>query len=198
MTWSNDQELFAALQESLSSAVIGDVLDAMGLRRQFLPPAIKALEPSMVVVGRALTVFEEDIPLDDRRPPFGRMFEALDDLKIGEVYVASGGSLEYAYWGELMSFRARSLGARGAVLNGYSRDTNGILKLSFPTFSCGQFAQDQLRRGAVVDFRVPVLIGQVRIAPGELLFGDRDGVVIPKAAEGEMVARAFEKSTSRT
>jgi regulator of RNase E activity RraA len=85
----------------------------------------------MVVVGRAMPVLEEDIPADAPEAPadggqvrpFGSMLEALDSLQPGEVYVATGSSPTYALWGGLMSNRAIRLGAAGAVLDGYSRDT---------------------------------------------------------------------------
>ena len=65
---------------------------------------------------------------------FGLMFEALDDLKPNEVYVCTGASPRYALWGELMSTRAIKLGAAGAVVDGYLRDTHGILAQNFPRF----------------------------------------------------------------
>ena len=87
------------------------------------------------------------------------------------------------------------LGAAGAVLNGYSRDTDGILELGFPTFSYGRYAQDQGPRGKVIDFRLPVEIGGVRIEPGDLLFGDSEGVIVtPTAAIEEAFCRAVEKA----
>ncbi len=58
-----------------------------------------------------------------------------------------------------MSARAQKLGAVGAALNGYARDTPGILKLNFPTFAWGRYAQDQGPRGKVIDFRCPIEIG---------------------------------------
>ena len=94
-----------------------------------------------------------------------------------------------------MSTRALKLGATGAVLNGYSRDTKAILNLSFPTFSWGSYGQDAAYRSKVVDFRIPVEIGPVRIKPGDILFGDLDGVlVIPQEAEAEVFSKALEKA----
>jgi regulator of RNase E activity RraA len=125
------------------------------------------------------------------------MLHALDDLKPNEVYIASGGTPRYALWGELMSTRAMQLGAAGAVVNGYSRDTKGILELRFPTFSHGRYAQDQGYRGKVVDFRVGIEIEGVRVRPGDIVFADLDGVlVIPKEAEDEAITRALEKVTA--
>ncbi|HLX99845.1 MAG TPA: RraA family protein, partial [Roseiarcus sp.] len=159
--------LFANLRDKLFTAVVGDVLDRMGRRRQFLPQAIGPLRADMKVVGRAMPVLEADIYDEDSRvagaQPFGLMLEALDDLRPGEVYVATGGSLRYAFWGELMSTRARYLGAAGAVLNGFVRDAGGIEALGFPTFSRGLYAQDQGPRGRVIDFRVAIEIEGVRI-----------------------------------
>jgi regulator of RNase E activity RraA len=149
-----------------------------------------------------MTVLEADVFADSHgdsatgsiSEPFGLMFRALDDLKAGEVYTCGGASPEYALWGELMSTRAMNLGAAGAVVDGYHRDTRGILQLGFPTFSYGGYAQDQAPRGKVIDFRVQLEIGGVRIKPGDVVFGDIDGVcVIPRAAEEEVFRRALEK-----
>jgi regulator of RNase E activity RraA len=193
---STDEELFASARRELFSAVIGDVMDTMGLLHQFLPPAIVPLERSMTVCGRAMTVLEADISdIAEGERPFGLMLDALDDLKTNEVYICTGSSPTYALWGELMSVRATKCGAAGAVVDGYSRDTPGILSLGFPTFSHGSYAQDQGPRGKVVDFRIPIQVGQVRVSPGDIVFGDVDGVcVIPRAAEQEALARAFEKA----
>ncbi|MBY0506863.1 MAG: RraA family protein [Bryobacteraceae bacterium] len=196
--WQNDQELFALARRELFSAVLGDVMDKLGLLRQFLPPDVRPVRPEMVLVGRAMTVLESDCVDLQRGPaaqPFGLMLEALDSLQPGEIYVTGGPAGHYAHWGELMSTRALRLGAVGAVLHGYHRDTNGILALDFPTFSLGAWAQDQAPRGRVVDYRVPVDVGQARIAPGDILFGDRDGVcVIPRAAEADVFRLALEKA----
>lgn len=203
ITWKDDQELFAIARRELFTAVVGDAMDKLGLRRQFLPPRIQPLQRDMVAVGRAMPVLEADFfeesvegshnPLSAR--PFGLMMEALDDLKADEIYVCTGSSPSYALWGELMSTRAIRLGAAGAVLDGYSRDTRRILALGFPTFSFGSYAQDQGQRGKVVDYRVPIQLGQARIEPGDILFGDIDGVcVVPRAAEADVFRAAIEKA----
>ena len=202
LPWKSDDELFATARRELFPAVVGDVMDKMGLLHQFLSPAIRPAHHDMVVVGRAMPVLEADVFVEvgtgDRygvmAQPFGLMFHALDDLQPNEVYICTGASPRYALWGELMSTRAQHLGAAGAVIDGYSRDTAGILRLGFPTFSYGGYAQDQGPRGKVIDFRVPLEIGSVRIAPGDVVFGDRDGIcVIPHQAEEEAFRRALEK-----
>jgi regulator of RNase E activity RraA len=193
--WKNDNELFALARRELFTAVVGDVMDKLGLRRQFLPPEIQPLAPEMMAIGRAMTVLEADF-FEEGDKPFGVMLEALDDLKSGEIYVCTGSSLRYALWGELMSLRASKLGSAGAVLDGYSRDTKGIVEQGFPCFSRGRYAQDQGPRGKVVDFRVPIeMDAGVRIETGDIVFGDIDGVcVIPAKAEREVFTRALEKA----
>jgi regulator of RNase E activity RraA len=209
-TWRSDGELFELMRSRLFTAVVGDVLDGMGYLHQFLPPKIRPLDGRMVLAGRAMPVLEADY---DSAPEekgnsniltapagaaqaFGLMLHALDDLKPHEIYLATGGTPRYALWGELMSTRAQKLGAAGAVVNGYSRDTHGILHLGLPTFSLGSYAQDQGPRGKVVDFRVSIEIEGVRIRPGDVIFGDIDGVLaIPREAEQEAISRALEKTS---
>ena len=199
--WSSDEELFALARRELFTAVVGDAMDKLGLVRQFLPPRIRPLRNDMIAVGRAMPALEADVfeEVSGRAgamaQPFGLMLEALDDLQKDEVYVCAGGSPRYALWGELMSVRALRLGAAGAVLNGYYRDTPGIAALDFPTFGYGPYAQDQGPRGKVIDFRAPVEIEGVRIAPGDIVFGDVDGVcIVPREAEEETFVHALEKA----
>lgn len=197
--WNNNTELFALARKELFTALVGDVLDKMGYFHQFLPQNLKPIDPRMVVIGSAMPVWEQDLPAttsyESLDKPFGLMFEALDQLKENEVYVCSGASPGYALWGGLMSTRALKLGAAGAILHGMSRDTNEILRLNFPTFSTGTYAQDQGPRGKVVDYRVPIDLGGIRISPGDIVFGDRDGViVVPKELEEDVFTLAIEKA----
>lgn len=201
--WKSDSELFALARTELFTAVVGDAMDKLGFYHQFLPPNIQPLREDMVVIGRAMPVLSVDVFTESVKgsanklmeKSFGLMLEALDDLKQGEIYVNTGSSPRNALWGELMSTRALKLGAAGAILNGYTRDTRGIFRLGFPTFSWGRYGQDSAPRYKVVDYRVPIEIGSVRINPGDILFGDIDGVlVVPRAAEDEIFEKAFEKA----
>ncbi len=200
IVWKNDKELFALMREELYTAVIGDILDQMGRFHQFLPQEIHPLHSDMVVCGRAMTVREEDLPVTGEsvpgEPAFGHMLDALDDLREDEVYLCSGSSPDYAVVGELMCTRMQALGAAGTVMYGAHRDTKGILALDFPCFSCGAYSQDQAPRGRVTAWRVPLDIGQTHVGPGDIVFGDLEGVVIiPREIEAEVVRRAWEKAT---
>ena len=94
-----------------------------------------------------------------------------------------------------MSTRAIALKAVGAVVDGYTRDTNEILRLGFPTFSVGSYAQDQGPRGKVIDYRVPIEFGGITVRPGDIVFGDLDGVIIvPQEVEFDVFSGAIEKA----
>jgi 4-hydroxy-4-methyl-2-oxoglutarate aldolase len=211
---SSDADLFDLMRKRLFPAVIGDILDVMGFRHQFLSSSIKPVRPDMVVLGRAMPVLEADCQDDGKVPPteafnarnpdalsqpFGLLFEALDDLKPNEVYVASGCSARFALWGGLMTARARHLEAAGAVLDGAWRDTPEVLASGLPVFGTCSYAQDQGARGKVLNWRVPLQVNGVNVRPGDIVFGDLDGVlVIPQAAEKEAITRALEKASTES
>jgi regulator of RNase E activity RraA len=201
--WKSDEELFATARRELFTCVVGDVMDKMHLTHQFLPAAIRPLQQDMTLLGRAMPVLSGDVFQEKvegsanalSAKPFGLMLEALDDLRPNEIYVNTGSSPRNAMWGEMMSTRALKLGASGAVVNGYVRDTRAILSSNFPTFSFGSYGQDSAPRYKVHDFRIPIEIGGVSIRPGDILFGDIDGVlVVPAEAEIEVFTSALEKA----
>jgi regulator of RNase E activity RraA len=192
--WKNDTELFSLMKKVLYTPVVGDILDGLGCFHQFLPQPIQPALNTMKIAGRAMPVVMIDV-YGPQKKPFGLLTEALDQLEPGEVYVASGGDMRCAYWGEILTATARTRGAAGAVVNGFHRDTPQMLEQNWPVFSRGRFAQDSSVRTKVVDFRCPLEVGGVWIEPGDLVFGDQDGVVIvPHKLEKETISAALEKA----
>lgn len=183
-----------AIQTELYTPVVGDVLDELGYRRQFLPPGIAGITTASRVVGRAMPVLIADVT-GAQAKPFGRLTEALDQLESGEVYIAQNATIPCSAWGEILTATALHRGAVGAVVDGYHRDTPRVLEQDFPVFSRGAYAQDAAVRSSVLDFRIRIRIGDVEIEPGDIVFGDIDGVlIIPAAVEEEVVERALEKA----
>lgn len=211
LPYKNDSDLFTQARTELYTAVIGDICDQMGLRHQFLAPQIRPLQqgPGVpLLIGRAMTVLEADV-FDDQSAsrvsdyesttPFGRMLEALDDLKQDEVYICAGASPRYALVGEIMATAMKTRGAVGAVCEGYIRDSEGILDLEFPVYSFGPYAQDQRGRGKVIDFRVPIEVSGIPVHPGDIVVADIDGaLVVPRDHEIEIFERAFEKARTES
>lgn len=189
-----DTTLFDQIRSELYTPVVGDVLDTLGYVHQFLPQPIQPMREEMKLVGRAMPVLMIDV-FGPQDKPFGKLTEALDQLQPGEIYLCSGGEMRCAYWGEILTATARTRGATGAVINGYHRDTPKVLEQNWPVFSRGRFAQDSGVRTQVVDYRCPIEVGNVRIRPGDLVFGDLDGVVIvPHEVEAEVIEKALTKA----
>lgn len=193
MEWTDDAQLFALIESALYTPVVGDVLDELGCTHQFLPQPVQPIRPDMKVAGRAMPVLVADV-FGPQKRPFGRLTEALDQIRPGEVYVATG-TYRCASWGEILTAAAKARGGRGAVIDGFHRDTPRVLEQDWPVFSRGRFAQDAGIRSSVLDYRCPIEIGGVKVRPGDLVFGDLDGVVmVPREVEVEAITRALEKA----
>ena len=192
--WNSDADLFALCARELYTPVVGDILDDLGFTHQFLPQPIQPARDEMKLAGRAMPVVMIDV-FGKQKKPFGLLTEALDQLQPGEIYLASGGEMRCAYWGEILTATAKKRGATGAVINGFHRDTPKMLEQNWPVFSRGRFAQDSGVRTQVADYRCQIEIGQVTVQPGDLVFGDLDGVVIvPKKVEAEVIKLALTKA----
>lgn len=192
----DDAARFELVKQTLYTPVIVDVLDQLGRRHQLLPAGIRPLRDDMVLVGRAMPVLIGDV-FGPQKKAFGRLTEALDQLQPGDVYLARGGRLDCAAWGELLTVTAKVRGAVGAVIDGFHRDTPRVLGEEWPVFSRGGYAHDAGVRAAVLDYRVPVEIEGVLVSPGDLVVADVDGViVVPRELEDEVLGRALDKASS--
>ncbi len=192
--WENDTELFDMMTEQLYAAVISDALDAAGYRYQVLQHTLRPLLPETVVVGRAMPVLCLDVyEIPDE--PYQQEIAAVDSLKQDDVLVCStNGSTRICFWGELLSTAARARGARGAVIDGFIRDVRRIMGMRFPIFTTGLSPVDSNGRGEVVAYNVPIECGGVTVNPGDIVFGDADGVVIiPQSVEKTVIEAALEK-----
>src|SRR5580765_3530163 len=192
--WKSDNDLFELCARELYTPVVGDILDDLGFTHQFLPQPIQPLREEMKLAGRAMPVVMIDV-FGKQKKPFGLLTETLDQLQPGEIYLASNGEIRCAYWGEILTATAKKRGAVGAVINGFHRDTPKVLEQNWPVFSRGRFAQDSAVRTQVIDYRCAIEVGQVSVHPGDLIFGDFDGVVVvPKKVEAEAIERALTKA----
>ena len=187
-------ELFDLMETSLYTAVISDALDAAGYRQQVLRYNVRPLYPAAIVAGRAMTVQCVDVyEIPDE--PYQMEIAAVDSLKPNDVFVCStDASVRNCIWGELLSTAARARGARGAVIDGFIRDARQITAMQFPVFMTGLSPVDSNGRGEVIAYNTPIECGGVPVFPGDIVFGDIDGVVvIPQAVEADVIRAALEK-----
>ncbi|MFC1692031.1 RraA family protein [Candidatus Latescibacterota bacterium] len=180
--------------DRLYSAVIMDVMDSMNVRTQCMNPAIKPLIPAMKTWGEAVTVYVETVT-EVPEKPFQLEMEVLDDIKEGQVIVAQCSASELsAFWGGLLSNAAVGRKAAGAVMDGGARDYNEIVGLNFPTFCAGLTPYDSQGRMDGKERNIPIICGGIRVCPGDLIYGDVDGVVVvPEEISDEVITRAWEK-----
>ena len=194
VNFASEHEMFDMMRDKLGAAVISDILDGLGAREQGMRADIRPIYQGAIVVGRAYTVITADIfqVIDD---PYGGEIEAVDSLKPNDVMVVcTNRSTHTCFWGELLSTAARARGARGIVIDGYTRDVAQITAMEFPTFATGISMVDSKGRSIVIDHGCPANCGDVLVNTGDIVFGDIDGVVvIPKALEKEVIPLALEK-----
>jgi regulator of RNase E activity RraA len=194
-----DPDYLPGIRQRLYTAVLSDVLDELGHRDQAMPPVMRPLDDALVLAGFARTgLYREVHHVDPAENPYRLEIALIDDLRGDDVAVfACGGSTRIAPWGELLTTAARARGAAGCVTDGFVRDIRAIRALGFPVFHRGIAPLDSKGRGVVAAIDVPIRCAGVAIAPGDLVVGDADGVVVvPRAVEARAVARAFEKVAS--
>jgi 4-hydroxy-4-methyl-2-oxoglutarate aldolase len=179
---------------SLYSAVVSDVLDALGFREQALSHLVRPLTKSKKVWGRIRTaraIPVAEIPAE----PYKLQIAAVDTLNGGDVLVVDApANPTCSFWGELLTTACVHKGVNGLVMTACTRDMWRINELGFPIFGIGYHPGDDNGRMEVVEIGQPISIAGVRTKPGDWLIGDEDGVVIiPSEIAGEAVRRAREK-----
>jgi 4-hydroxy-4-methyl-2-oxoglutarate aldolase len=178
----------------LYPAVVSDCLDRMGYRQQVMKPHIRPLYPEARLAGFAMTVhcIEVDRPPDSEDDFYKGELQAVDSLNGGDVMVVS--TCDGSYWGELLATASRYRGAVGIVADAYTRDTQRLIEMQFPTFIAGISACDSLGRIDIDQVQVPIECGGVSVRPNDLLLADYDGiVVVPSEVANEAISRAEEK-----
>jgi 4-hydroxy-4-methyl-2-oxoglutarate aldolase len=187
-------EYYDLVESKLYTSVLADVMDDLGRRNQTLRHDIRPIYDGAKVTGRAATMCTVDV---DAVPaePHKLLLELLDTLERGEVVVCTTrGSMHAAVWGELLSTHARARGCRGAIIDGPTRDSWGIVDMRFPVFASGYTPADSKGRIEVTEIRAPIEVDCVPVRDGDLVVGDQDGcVVVPQEIEAEVVERALAK-----
>ncbi|MGH2379151.1 MAG: RraA family protein, partial [Candidatus Limnocylindria bacterium] len=184
---------FDAIAKDLHSAVVSDVLDAIGHRDHALPEAIRPFDHGSRLVGRAMTM--QLVPaFSEPEQPYEGFISAMDRIPAGSVVVLVARETRCALWGELFSTAARARGARGTLVDGYVRDTEKVRAMGYPVFARGVSPLDSRGRAAFLVDGVTVKIDGISVTNGDLVVGDYDGIVIvPQAVAVEVIRRAYEK-----
>lgn len=151
-----------------------------------LPSSIKPVNPDWVVAGPAVTVHG---PAGDNLWIHRAIYRAI----AGDVLVvAPSGGVEWGYWGDIMNTAAQQRRLGGLVIDGGVRDTAGLAVAGFPVFSNGVCIRGTGKdSGAIAFLNRPIRIGEVTIASGDFIVGDRDGVIcLPQEQLPQILDRA--------
>lgn len=181
----------------LSAAILSDIMDGLGLGRRAMAPFVRPLDDTLVLAGRARTgLYMPAYAVRDGENPYEVEIALVDDLQPGEVVVlaCNGPTERIAPWGELLSTASAARGAAGCVTDGLVRDVRQIREMRFPVFHGGIGPLDTKGRARMVERDVRVECGGVQVDPGDLVFGDVDGVVVvPRHAEARVLELAQAK-----
>lgn len=195
----NDLDL-ETLKAKLYSAVLSDVLDDFGLPDQAMAPFVRPLDESQKLMGYARTgLFMNTYSVREGENPYEIEIALIDDLKPNDVAVlgCAGPTQRIAPWGELLTTASLKRGAVGCVTDGLVRDVRHIRSLGFPVFHGGIGPLDSRGRGKMMAYDVKIECGGVSVAPGDIVFGDVDGVVvIPQEVAARVIEAALTKVTS--
>lgn len=169
----------------LDTSTISDALDRLGIPGQCLN--IKPRDPRFRATGRAFTMLYRPVG-----KPAGTVGEFIDDVAPGSVIAIDNGGRENAtVWGDILTEIAHRRGIAGTVIDGACRDTALCLELGYPVFSKSYSMRTGKDRVQLDGTQIAVNIGDARVAAGDILRGDADGVVvIPRAQEAEVLATA--------
>ena len=176
--------------EKLYTGAINDVMRELTLLDQNLPNDIMPLRDHMTVCGEAFTVKSAPNVMIEGEMTFRA--QMLDDFKPeGVVVWDTSADVEASLWGGVMTATAKTKGIRGAVIAGGIRDTKQILEQDFPVFYRYRTSNGSLGRCMITHYQVPIKVGKVTVRPGDIIFGDIDGVLcIPREIACDVLERA--------
>ena len=168
----------AARYSRLYTGAISDILDKNGYRCHVLPYYITPITIVNRMAGMAFT--GQGYPCaDNANNDTQTRLKMLDSISPGTISLwATGGSMDCAHWGEIMSTAVKQRGCSGAVVDGGVRDVDFVNAMNFPVFAKFKCSASSVGRWEIVDWQVPIKIGNTVIHPGDFVFGDTDGVVI--------------------
>jgi 4-hydroxy-4-methyl-2-oxoglutarate aldolase len=192
--FATERDMFELMAQKLAASVISDILDTLGFRDQVMRATIRPLYPAAIVVGRAMPVLYAEV-FEIPEKPYQMEIEVVESLKPDDVLVAyAPTTTKAALWGGLLSTAAKARGARGVVIEGMTRDGKQITEMAFPVFASGLSPLDAKGRLRVFAYRCAIECGGVLVEPGDIVFGDVDGVVvIPQDVAVETIQEALTK-----
>ena len=174
------------------TGVVHDVMRKMGQSRFTLPPRLRPLMPEKAMAGPAFTIEGKVDPRADAHETLLAWTGLLSKCPNGHVWVNQPNDNTIAHMGELSAETLQDKGVRGAVADGMIRDSNFLIEIGFQTWHNGFTPRDIVGWWLPAAVGEEIRIGEVDIAPGDYMVGDRDGLIRVPAAIVEDVIEASE------
>jgi len=163
------------------TALLSDAADG----RVTLDARIRPIWPGARLAGTAFTV---------RTPPGEHYSVKQAALSAGPgdvIVIDAGGTTDFALWGDILARVALERGLAGLVVDGAIRDAEEIERLGFPVFAAAVIPAGPRGKATPGEIGVPIRCGGIAVEPGDIVYGDRDGVVvIPRAQHDAVLERA--------
>lgn len=187
----------------LYTGLIYDAMEKLGIPGRAMQSGIYPLVHTMQVAGPAFTVHCIATPNRDEKIHNLRlgMFKSMIQ---GCVQIRdTQGDMSCGQFGEISATAAKAAGCSGAVIDGSTRDSNYLINMGFPTFCRFRNPVEAFGRFMAVDYQIPIFVkgidGNIRVDPGDFIFGDNDGIVIvPQAMTVKVLELAEEWCASET
>jgi regulator of RNase E activity RraA len=182
-----DTQTLAAALNGLGTTALSDALDRLGINGQAV--GIMPVVRTMRFAGPAFTI--RMLPVGTSG---GAVGDYIDDVPQGAVVaIDNNGILNETVWGDILTFVAHTKGVAGTVIDGVCRDSDRCVELAYPVFARANTMRTGKDRTTADAYNVPIQIANVRVASGDWLVGDADGVVaIPQDRVLEVLAIAEE------
>ena len=159
------------------TGVVNDAMRAAGHHDFTLPPELRPILPDQAMAGPAFTIEGEAVPDADPHETLLAWTGLLSQAPAGSVWVCQPNDRIVAHMGELSAETLRNKGLRGCVVDGFARDVNFLMAIGFQTWCRGFTPRDIVGHWLPRATDVTIRIGDVDIAPGDYLVGDRDGLI---------------------
>jgi len=187
----SEREKFRNLSKILTSSILSDIMDDFGI--EGFISGLNLNIKNKKIMGRAKTLKLRELQEGE---DFKGIYDALDSYKTivpNDIIVVENEINEFAYFGNLNANLAIRQGAAGAIIGGKTRDSKEVRDLDFPVFATGNISKDVRKRATTESINKKVNIFGTEVKPGDLIFGDSDGViVIPKKHERKIINKALE------
>lgn len=191
-----DRKLLNNVKGFMSSSLLSDILDDLGYRSQI----IKGLQPNIQgckLLARAKTLRLRALHDGERFEGIYHALQSYNTIIPNDIIMVENDLSDYAYFGELNANLAIRAGAVGAIIGGKTRDSSEVHGLGFPVFSSGYTCQDVRQRATVDSINKPISIFGVSVTVGDLVFADKEGVVvIPRQVEAQVIDSVIQRGGS--